>query len=501
VTYGYGRRPPGPTTMEKLMTKGKAVAATTAAAAKVAADVAGKRGAEAARAAQRAAKAKTSSDFEKLLMRATSPVDAPVTRPDMELVLKEIKTFPRKARRQGTQNPYEKCLHKLWTKMTDPDWRTTAKAVGVLHRIARDARPQDRALFAAQAAKLKKSRRTKASKKTKALAWRYLNDKAVGDSLNLGGEPYSEFVTAYFAFVSMRLASFTGRFEELVQPLGLAGEETPAPKKGGGKSKKGKKQAVVVEVEVVQECVSAEVLSAAKEAVELALAVPCVVSSSAPSGSASAATGLPLKKKGGKKAVYDDEDEDDEEDEGEDSDADDEEEGTAVEAVALGVAVPNIVACDAQSLVADDLEVLWKALSLHLKAALASPQQGEESGSGGSLDAEQVEELAAWWVETLPAVVAWRNQYKVSMWQALKLKASPPDAEKWLAKADVVSKVGGGASGTEEDDEDEGEAAAAATTTAAPSAEVEEKTEEEEAEEEDDEEDEEGGDYSDDEDY
>jgi hypothetical protein len=45
--------------------------------------------------------------------------------------------------------------------MVDPDWRTTAKAIGVLHRVSRDAKAQDRLVFATQAAKLKKSRKTK----------------------------------------------------------------------------------------------------------------------------------------------------------------------------------------------------------------------------------------------------------------------------------------------------------------------------------------------------
>jgi hypothetical protein len=32
-------------------------------------------------------------------------------------------------------------LHKLWTKMSEADWRTVAKSLYILHTIARDSQP------------------------------------------------------------------------------------------------------------------------------------------------------------------------------------------------------------------------------------------------------------------------------------------------------------------------------------------------------------------------
>jgi hypothetical protein len=39
------------------------------------------------------------------------------------------------------------------------------------------------------------------SKKTKALTWRYFSERAVGDSLNVAGEPYAEFVQVILSSV------------------------------------------------------------------------------------------------------------------------------------------------------------------------------------------------------------------------------------------------------------------------------------------------------------
>jgi len=143
VAYDYRRGgPAGPSLTERLMAQSKALAGASFAASQAAANAATKAGKEAAANAQRAAKAKTSSEFEKLLMRATAPLDTPVMGPDISLLFAEIRGFPRKAKRRGAPNPYEKTLHKLWTKMLEPDWRTTVKGVGVLHRVSRDAKAQ-----------------------------------------------------------------------------------------------------------------------------------------------------------------------------------------------------------------------------------------------------------------------------------------------------------------------------------------------------------------------
>jgi hypothetical protein len=264
---------------------------------------------------------------------------------------------------------------------------------------------------------------------------------------------------AYFAFVSKRLDSFTGRFQELqLAPSSSTIADAKDDKqkaKGSKKKSKKQRQEEEVEVEVVAGCLSSETLEAAKELVELALAVPCVIPTSTHPSAAATTKGKGDRSRGAakkKRSAYDTDDEEDEDEEDDDEEDNDEEEDEEEECSSLSaggaqqqaVAVPNIVACDAQSLIADDLETLWKVLSLHLKAALVEAgEEGENEGGSSSgtrslLDDEQAQELKEWWLKTLPQVAAWRESYKASFWHALKLKASPPDPEKWLRKADLV---------------------------------------------------------------
>lgn len=36
-------------------------------------------------------------------------------------------------------DPYHMTLHKLWTKMTEKDWRVVVKATFILHCVSRDS--------------------------------------------------------------------------------------------------------------------------------------------------------------------------------------------------------------------------------------------------------------------------------------------------------------------------------------------------------------------------
>lgn len=402
VPYGY-YAPPPPSAASRFMA---AAAAKTQEAARLAAEAAQK-GATAASAksmaaaqlAARAAKAKTSSEFEKLLMRTTSPTDMPVMGPDMELLFQEVRGFSRKAKRGGGQNPYEKTLHKIWNKMIDPDWRTTLKGVGVLHRLSRGAKPKDRAAFATQASKLKKSRRAKSSKKNKMLKYKYFDVRALGASMSpppSEGLAYADFAEAYLAFVLARLADFTGpQCDELAA---LCAEESG----GGGGGEEG----------------ADGVIASARSCVELALAVPIMAPPASPPG----------RSKGKKKAA-------------------------AAAAAALAAAEhpkPNIVVCDCQYLVANDLEALWKGLSQTLAKRLE-----ESAASGGELD-EDLMELAQWWLAQLPKLGSWREAYAASM-GAIKFKVKGGDPEEWLAAAAVESAlagVAGGGAAHDEEDED-----------------------------------------------
>lgn len=107
--------PSEPTFAEKLLTKGKEAALVAAKLATLASREASKKGALVAAAASRVAKSKTSSPLERLLLQATVPTDTPVLSSDMSMIFSEIRSYGRG--RQPGYNPYEKTLHKLWSKV------------------------------------------------------------------------------------------------------------------------------------------------------------------------------------------------------------------------------------------------------------------------------------------------------------------------------------------------------------------------------------------------
>merc|ERR1740130_2556591 len=109
-------------------------------------------------------------------------------------------------------NPYEKTLHKLWNKISEPDWRTTLKGTTLLHHISRDTRPRDGRRFADYFKVLKRARKSRSSKKK--LKYSYFNTKAVTASLYPAGEPYAAHCKSYFVYVTERLRCFTARFSE-----------------------------------------------------------------------------------------------------------------------------------------------------------------------------------------------------------------------------------------------------------------------------------------------
>src|SRR3546814_18105389 len=44
-------------------------------------------------------------------------------------------------------DPYRTTLHKLWMKMCEKDWRTTVKAMYLLHYVVRETTPEDSAML------------------------------------------------------------------------------------------------------------------------------------------------------------------------------------------------------------------------------------------------------------------------------------------------------------------------------------------------------------------
>jgi len=82
------------------------------------------------------------------LLTATKPGDC--ERPPSQLVdkvLVTVGTFARSLDTSSSSNPYRTTLRKLWSKLKEKDWRTTLKALFVLHRLLAEVEPEDGVLF------------------------------------------------------------------------------------------------------------------------------------------------------------------------------------------------------------------------------------------------------------------------------------------------------------------------------------------------------------------
>src|SRR5690606_36211059 len=107
-----------------------------------------------------------------------------------------------------SQDPYRITLHKLWTKMCEKDWRTTVKALYLLHRIVKDLQPEDSAVIMHRIKKMSREVNTKHA------PMHYFNLNQL-TNLDANGEPYLEFIEAYSIFLFKRATTFTSKFGEL----------------------------------------------------------------------------------------------------------------------------------------------------------------------------------------------------------------------------------------------------------------------------------------------
>ena len=81
----------------------------------------------------------TSSELEQVMLKATRPDDSPVKGKHAERLVGV--TYQISAR----YDIYDAVLRKLWGKMTEKDWRTTIKALYILHRFSADGAPEHQA--------------------------------------------------------------------------------------------------------------------------------------------------------------------------------------------------------------------------------------------------------------------------------------------------------------------------------------------------------------------
>jgi cobalamin biosynthesis protein CobT len=86
-----------------------------------------------ARSALRDAKGLFSSDYEVLLLQATTPSDDEVPAKQLvDKVLVTVGTFARSLDVKRHSNPYRTTLRKLWSKLKEKNWRTTLKVLALV---------------------------------------------------------------------------------------------------------------------------------------------------------------------------------------------------------------------------------------------------------------------------------------------------------------------------------------------------------------------------------
>lgn len=84
----------------------------------------------------REVKGLTSSELEQVMLKATRPDDTAVKGKHVERLVGV--TYQISAR----YDIYDAVLRKLWAKMAEKDWRTTIKALYILHRFSADGAPE-----------------------------------------------------------------------------------------------------------------------------------------------------------------------------------------------------------------------------------------------------------------------------------------------------------------------------------------------------------------------
>ena len=84
----------------------------------------------------REVKGLTSSELEQVMLKATRPDDAPVKGKHAERLVGVTYQI------SGRYDIYDAVLRKLWAKMCEKDWRTTIKALYILHRFSADGSPE-----------------------------------------------------------------------------------------------------------------------------------------------------------------------------------------------------------------------------------------------------------------------------------------------------------------------------------------------------------------------
>jgi hypothetical protein len=159
----------------------------------------------------------TSSELEQVMLKATKPDDTPAKGKHVERLVGV--TYQINSR----YDIYDAVLRKLWGKMTENDWRTTMKALYILHRFSADGAPEH---APALKARLRELRRTQDPKR---------KDKFFNSKQLLAGEAkpdnikFRAFMSRYAHYVLLRAQCFSGMFEEISTEPKVDKKKPPKP--------------------------------------------------------------------------------------------------------------------------------------------------------------------------------------------------------------------------------------------------------------------------------
>ncbi|CAM9715790.1 unnamed protein product [Ascophyllum nodosum] len=156
---------------------------------------------------KREVKVVVSGSWESALLKVTWPDDLPPDDALVDTLVEAVKAF--KLDRDVTKNSAEHrvLLRKLWTKMSEADWRTVAKAVYMFHTILQEISPEQHAVLKVFLGKM--------SREPDNRTGGHYFDLDVLCGVSGEGEAFQSFLDRYGSYVFKRAADFSARFQEL----------------------------------------------------------------------------------------------------------------------------------------------------------------------------------------------------------------------------------------------------------------------------------------------
>jgi hypothetical protein len=147
-----------------------------------------------------------SSDFERACLKATRPDDDPAKEKHVQALIASVAEYPDVQSRNF--DPYYVMLHKLWSRMSERDWRTVAKSLYILHRLWQSITVEDTRQLRTRLASLIHQHSKKSGS-------RYFSVRRLA-MVGAQGERFKPFLHSYASYVLERVRMFSAHFDELL---------------------------------------------------------------------------------------------------------------------------------------------------------------------------------------------------------------------------------------------------------------------------------------------